>query len=121
MNKLTLRASPAPFRLGVKADWIRQFPDRTSTVKVRAKRSDYETTYTPGEVTETNEGEFELVIDVERLLRALAWKAALNRSGKSGIAGGAIVVKRTRAKVVERKVETRPIPDGYEIIEGGAP
>lgn len=120
MNKLTLRAAPAPYRIKLVADWVRQFPDRSSTVKVRSKKSSYETTYTPGEVIETSEGDFELTIDVARVMRQLAWKAATNRSGKSGIASGAIVVKRTRAKVVERKVETRPLPDSYELIEGGA-
>lgn len=118
MNKLSLRGTPAPYRLRLGADWVRQFPDRASTVKVRTKTGRYETTYTPGEVTETSEGEFELVIDVERLFRMLAWKASTNRSGKSRLSGDCITIKRTRAKVVDRKVETKPLPESYELIEG---
>ena len=84
---------------------------------MRTKSGSYETTYTPNVVTELSEGEFELTIDVERLLRRLAWTASLNKGGRSGIGGGAVVVKRVRAKVVDRKVETRPLPDSYELIE----
>lgn len=57
--------------------------------------------------------ELVLVVDLERIMERLAWKAARAKSGKATLAAGAIRCRVTSRKTLEPMPEPEPLPCGH--------
>lgn len=95
---------------------------RTSTVEeVRIKRVNerhsYPVRFVTKDVVVGLAGDFECVIDLDKLLGPIVQKAALNKSGKATYARGAVKVKRLNARVLGETLREHPVPAGHVVVD----
>ncbi len=61
------------------------------------------------------EGEFEITVDIDRLVAKLAAQCSGNRTGQARFLGGIVKAKRVATKVLDSRVEQIPLPKGYTV------